>query len=56
MQISKVLKKYKNIKLVKLQQPVLGGFYAVITFSGIKDGLSLEAANDLFNTLKSLQR
>ena len=56
MQISKVLKKYKNIELVKLQQPVLGGFYAVITFSGINDGLSLEAANNLFYILKKLQR
>jgi len=56
MKIVKTLKQYKSIRLVKLESAEFGGFYAVITFSGIEDGLSLEAASGLFRTLKSLQR
>ena len=57
MQISKVLKKHKNIELVKLQESVLGGFYAIIdTLGESKTGLSLDAANNLFYILKKLKR
>jgi len=55
--ISKVLKKHKNTELVKLQEPVLGKYYAVVdTLGDNKTGLSLDAANNLFYILKKLQR
>lgn len=52
--IEKVIKEYKFIKLVKLTSPVYGGLYAVINGDRAKTGLCLDAANDLFCTLKKL--
>ena len=43
-----------NLSVVKLDKPVFGGQYAVINGDRMKDGLCLDAAIDLFNTLKKL--
>jgi len=53
----KVIKRHGSfIELVKLDKPVLGGSYAVISSGKITDGLCLDAARDLFATLKKLSR
>jgi hypothetical protein len=56
MDIKKVIKQKKGIRLLELSVPVLGGKYAVDTFSSYKDGLCLDAANELFNILVKLQK
>ena len=50
----KIIKQFGFVQLVKLNEPVFGGYYAVINCGNIKDGLSLDAANDLYYTLKKL--
>ncbi len=53
-EILKTLKTHKFISLVELKTPVYGGKYAIINGDKIKTGLCLDAACDLFKTLKSL--
>ena len=41
-----------SIKLVKLRKPVMGGYYAITKNKEIvKDGLCLDAANEVFNEM-----
>lgn len=51
----RVIKKHKNLELVKLNKPTFGGYYAVIDTDTkrAKTGLNLDASIEIFNTLKS---
>lgn len=55
MKILKVLKSNGFLQLVKTE-PIYGGNYAVINGNRAKTGLNLEAAIDLFYTLKKLSK
>lgn len=55
MKILKVLKSYGFLQLVRTET-IYGGNYAVINGDRAKTGLNLEAANDLFITLKKLSK
>lgn len=54
MKIKKVIKQHNFLQLVELTELVYGGKYAIINGDRVKDGLCLDAARDLFNTLKKL--
>lgn len=54
MKVKKVLKQFNFTQLVELVEPVYGGKYAVIKNDQVTDGLCLDAANDLYITLKKL--
>lgn len=48
----KIVKFDSSYKIVKLKTPVFGGFYAIMQYNDIiKDGLSLDAAIEVFNEL-----
>lgn len=41
-----------STKLVKLNKPIMGGYYAIMQNNKIiKDGLCLDAANEVYNKL-----
>jgi len=46
------IKKYKSLELIKLSEPINGGFYAVRCTNAkkAKTGLSLDAAIEIFNS------
>lgn len=55
-EIAKVIKRHKDIAVVKLKEPIYGGIYAVSSSNKLTTGLCLGAANELFGTLKALTR
>lgn len=55
MEIKKVIKQYGFLRLVKTEN-ILGGEYAIINGDRAKTGLTLDAAKDLFRTLRQLTR
>ena len=55
--ITKVIAQHGlGLSLVRLDKPVYGGYYAVINGDRMKDGLCLDAANEIFITLKKLSK
>lgn len=55
--ITKVIAQHGlGLSLVRLDKPVYGGYYAVINGDRMKDGLCLDAAKEIFITLKRLSK